>query len=183
MLRSLLRRTADARAERAARAGRPAPAQGTVDRADIDRFAQLAERWWDPDGPHGPLHRFVPVRMQVIRDALAPLAKGTTGRQVLAGLTVLDIGCGGGLLSEPMRRLGATVTVGDDLTVKTPMAVDLMVLVVGGYAAVKMFQAATTEKTQRSKDLLDAGVHKAQKKKNQGSRRRRPSGSSGTPSV
>tara|TARA_B100000085_G_C18110406_1_gene336986 strand:- start:17 stop:421 length:405 start_codon:yes stop_codon:yes gene_type:complete len=79
--------------------------------------------------------------------------------------------------------LGATVTVGDDLTVKTPMAVDLMVLVVGGYAAVKMFQAATTEKTQRSKDLLDAGVHKAQKKKNQGSRRRRPSGSSGTPSV
>lgn len=79
--------------------------------------------------------------------------------------------------------LGATVTVGEDLTVKTPMAVDLMVLVVGGYAAVKMFQAATTEKTQRSKDLLDAGVHKAQKKKNQGSRRRRPSGSSGTPSV
>lgn len=110
MLRSLLRRAADARAERAPRAPHEASARGTVDRADIDRFALLAERWWDPDGPHGPLHRFVPVRMQVIRDALAPLAKKARGRQVLAGLTVLDIGCGGGLLSEPMTRLGAKVT-------------------------------------------------------------------------
>ena len=108
MLRSLLRRAADARAERAPRAPLDAPARGTVDRADIDRFALLAERWWDPDGPHGPLHRFVPVRMQVIRDALAPLAKKAKGRQVLAGLTVLDIGCGGGLLSERLgpRELG-----------------------------------------------------------------------------
>ena len=110
MLRSLLRRAADARTERTPRAPVDVSARGTVDRADIDRFAKLAERWWDPDGPHGPLHRFVPVRMQVIRDALAPLAKKAKGRQVLAGLTVLDIGCGGGLLSEPMTRLGARVT-------------------------------------------------------------------------
>ena len=110
MLRSLLRRAADARAERAPEPAPRAAKSGTVDRADIDRFAQLAERWWDPDGPHGPLHRFVPVRMQVIRDALAPLAKNPRGRRVLAGLRVLDIGCGGGLLSEPMTRLGATVT-------------------------------------------------------------------------
>lgn len=120
MLSSLLRRAAQARARRApgspaegspAANGRSdATARGTVDAADVDRFAQLAERWWDPDGPHGPLHRFVPVRMQVIRDALAPLAGKADGRKVLAGLRVLDIGCGGGLLSEPMTRLGATVT-------------------------------------------------------------------------
>ena len=110
MLRSLLRRAAEERAERAPHPARQADSRGTVDHADIDRFAQLAERWWDPDGPHGPLHRFVPVRMQVIRDALSPLAKGDRGRQVLAGLSVLDIGCGGGLLSEPMTRLGAKVT-------------------------------------------------------------------------
>ena len=85
-------------------------AAGTVDAADVDRFAKLADRWWDPEGPHGPLHRFVPVRMAIIRDALAPLSKLGTARQALAGLDVLDIGCGGGLLSEPMSRLGAKVT-------------------------------------------------------------------------
>lgn len=87
----------------------PPPGGGTVDPADVDRFARLADRWWDPDGPHGPLHRFVPVRMAVIREALARLA-GAAGRRPLAGLTVLDIGCGGGLLAEPMARLGARVT-------------------------------------------------------------------------
>lgn len=110
MLRSLLRRATEARGERTSPDGGSAPARGTVDRADIDRFAKLAERWWDPDGPHGPLHRFVPVRMQVIRDALAPLGKAAKGFRVLTGLEVLDIGCGGGLLSEPMTRLGAKVT-------------------------------------------------------------------------
>ena len=88
---------------------------GTVDPADVGRFAKLAGQWWDPDGPHGPLHRFVPVRMAVIRDALAPLATPVPAasdgrRRPLAGLSVLDIGCGGGLLSEPLTRLGARVT-------------------------------------------------------------------------
>ncbi|MCR9074048.1 MAG: bifunctional 2-polyprenyl-6-hydroxyphenol methylase/3-demethylubiquinol 3-O-methyltransferase UbiG [Alphaproteobacteria bacterium] len=114
MLSSLLRRAARGRAERLSqaspKAATPADGGGTVDPADIDRFARLAGQWWDPDGPHGPLHRFVPVRMQVIRDALAPLAKAPEGRQALSGLAVLDIGCGGGLLSEPMTRLGAKVT-------------------------------------------------------------------------
>ncbi len=84
--------------------------RGTVDGADIDRFARLAEQWWNPDGPHGPLHRFVPVRMTVIRDALAALVAAADRRRPLAGLSVLDIGCGGGLLVEPMTRLGARVT-------------------------------------------------------------------------
>jgi 2-polyprenyl-6-hydroxyphenyl methylase/3-demethylubiquinone-9 3-methyltransferase len=105
MLRSLLCRRAPGRAEAA-----PARPVGTVDPVDIDRFAGLATRWWDPDGPHAPLHRYVPVRMQVIRDALAPLSRAADARRVLKGLEVLDIGCGGGLLSEPMTRLGARVT-------------------------------------------------------------------------
>lgn len=83
----------------------------TVDPDDIARFARLADRWWDPDGPHGPLHRYVPARMAVIREALSPLSTSAGNRRrALAGLTVLDIGCGGGLLSEPMTRLGAKVT-------------------------------------------------------------------------
>jgi len=106
------RRASHRAAEPVAESGaeRPTASRGTVDGADIDRFAKLAEQWWNPDGPHGPLHRFVPVRMTVIRDALAPLAGSSDRRRPLAGLSVLDIGCGGGLLAEPMTRLGARVT-------------------------------------------------------------------------
>lgn len=82
---------------------------GTVDRADIARFESMADRWWDLDGPHAPLHRFVPVRMALIRDALTPLASEPTLRKPLKGVRVLDVGCGGGLLCEPMTRLGADV--------------------------------------------------------------------------
>ena len=84
---------------------------GTVDAADVGRFARLADRWWDLDGPHGPLHRYVPARMAVIREALEPLVPAAGDRRrPLAWLRVLDIGCGGGLLAEPMTRLGARVT-------------------------------------------------------------------------
>lgn len=103
-------RTALRAARRGSGTARAPAATGTVDRADVDRFAKLAGQWWDPDGPHGPLHRFVPVRMAVIREALAPLAAQASVRRPLAGLAILDIGCGGGLLSEPMTRLGARVT-------------------------------------------------------------------------
>lgn len=92
---------------------RTTTAPGTVDPDDIDRFTRLADRWWDPDGPHGPLHRYVPARMGVIRAALAPLSPSHDPRQPLDGLSVLDIGCGGGLLAEPMTRLGAAVTGAD----------------------------------------------------------------------
>ena len=85
-------------------------AGGTVDGADVARFGAMADRWWDLKGPHEPLHRYVQVRMHLIRDALAPLARQSSGRACFTGLRVLDVGCGGGLLSEPLTRLGADVT-------------------------------------------------------------------------
>ncbi len=88
-----------------------APGHTTVDPAEIERFSRIAAEWWDPAGKFAPLHRLNPVRIGYIRDRAAahwqrdPLADGP-----LRDLAVLDIGCGGGLLSEPMARLGAAVT-------------------------------------------------------------------------
>lgn len=92
-------------------AGSPRNASGTVDPEEVARFDRLAQTWWDERGPMRPLHRFNPVRVAYIRD----LAANRFGRDIradapLAGLAVLDIGCGGGVLSEPLARLGATVT-------------------------------------------------------------------------
>ena len=83
----------------------------TVDPAEIERFSRIAEEWWDPAGKFAPLHRLNPVRIGYIRDrAAAHWGREALSGQPLQGLSVLDIGCGGGLLSEPMARLGATVT-------------------------------------------------------------------------
>ena len=78
---------------------------------EIARFATLANQWWDPEGDFAPLHRINPVRLEFIRDHLCEL----TGTDPVApmpfdGLNILDIGCGGGLLCEPLSRLGASVT-------------------------------------------------------------------------
>lgn len=87
------------------------PPASTVDPAEIERFSRIAEEWWDPTGKFAPLHRLSPVRLGYIRDrAAAYWHRQTLAEQPLAGLSVLDIGCGGGLLSEPMARLGAQVT-------------------------------------------------------------------------
>lgn len=83
----------------------------TIDSAELAKFAAMADEWWDPNGKFRPLHRFNPVRLGYVRDwALRRFARDGAGRQPLAGLRVLDIGCGGGLLSEPLTRLGAAVT-------------------------------------------------------------------------
>ena len=74
----------------------------------------MASEWWDPDGKFGPLHTFNPVRLAYIRDRLAGhFGRDTRQGRPLAGLRLLDIGCGGGLLSEPMARLGAEVVGAD----------------------------------------------------------------------
>ena len=86
-------------------------ADTTIDRAEIDRFDRLSSEWWDPDGQLGQLHRMNPLRIGYIRDA-ACRRFGRDGRDpvCLAGLAAVDVGCGGGLLTEPMARLGAQVT-------------------------------------------------------------------------
>ena len=89
----------------------PSTAQSTVDPAEIERFSRIAEEWWDPTGKFAPLHRLGPVRIGYIRDrAAAHWGREALSGTPLKGLSVLDIGCGGGLLSVPMARLGATVT-------------------------------------------------------------------------
>jgi 2-polyprenyl-6-hydroxyphenyl methylase/3-demethylubiquinone-9 3-methyltransferase len=83
----------------------------TVDSAEIARFDSMAADWWDPDGKFRPLHRMNPLRIGYVRDRIcARLGRDPLAPKPLAGLDVLDIGCGGGLLSEPMARLGARVT-------------------------------------------------------------------------
>lgn len=87
------------------------PHAGTVDPAEIERFSRIADEWWDPAGKFAPLHRLNPVRLAYIRDHAAHHWKRDALSGVpLHGLSLLDIGCGGGLLSEPMTRLGAQVT-------------------------------------------------------------------------
>jgi 2-polyprenyl-6-hydroxyphenyl methylase/3-demethylubiquinone-9 3-methyltransferase len=83
----------------------------TVDAAEVARFEALADEWWDPEGRFRPLHRFNPERVRFIRDhACARFGRDARTENPLAGLRLLDIGTGGGLVAEPMARLGAAVT-------------------------------------------------------------------------
>lgn len=85
--------------------------QHNVDPSEVDRFARIAGEWWDPAGKFAPLHRLGPGRMSYLRDRLAGrFERKLPAAKPLAGLRILDIGCGGGLVSEPLARLGASVT-------------------------------------------------------------------------
>jgi 2-polyprenyl-6-hydroxyphenyl methylase / 3-demethylubiquinone-9 3-methyltransferase len=89
---------------------REAPAAGTIDQEEVARFSRVAGQWWNPRGPMAALHKFNPVRLAYIRDrAAAHFARDAARLDSLAGLRILDIGCGGGILSEPLARLGASV--------------------------------------------------------------------------
>ncbi len=84
---------------------------GTVDDREVAKFEAMAEEWWDPRGKFKPLHRMNPVRLDYILDQIDfEFGIERAQRTPLAGLEILDMGCGGGLLSEPLARLGATVT-------------------------------------------------------------------------
>ena len=86
------------------------PPRSSIDAADVERFSRIAAEWWDPKGKFAPLHRFNPVRLAYIRDqALHRFVRDGALRRPFEGLRLLDIGCGGGLLSEPMARLGFQV--------------------------------------------------------------------------
>src|SRR5476651_809360 len=83
----------------------------SVDPEDVERFSRIAAEWWDPNGKFAPLHKFNPIRLAFIREqALARFGRDGAVRAPFEGLRLLDIGCGGGLLCEPMARLGFEVT-------------------------------------------------------------------------
>lgn len=84
----------------------------TLDPAEIAKFSALAAEWWNPDGPFGALHRLNPIRLQFVRD-LALRTFATAPRKPLEGLDVLDLGCGGGLVTAPLARMGGNVTAID----------------------------------------------------------------------
>ncbi len=93
-------------------------ARTTIDQSEVDRFSAMAAEWWDPAGKFRPLHKFNPVRLAFIRDTIAEnFGRDPKAPRPLAGLRVLDIGCGGGLLCEPVARMGADV-VGADASEK-----------------------------------------------------------------
>jgi len=86
----------------------------TVDPAEIARFSALSTEWWDPRGRMRPLHRFNPVRLAYVRDAAArKFSRDPNRLDSLAGLRILDIGCGAGILAEPLARIGASVLGAD----------------------------------------------------------------------
>ena len=97
--------------------------QSTIDQAEIDKFQAMAAEWWDPEGKFKPLHMLNPCRLDYITSQIAvEFERDLTGPLPFKGLRILDIGCGGGLLSEPMARLGADVVGADAAERNIPVA-------------------------------------------------------------
>ena len=82
----------------------------SVNKKEIDKFSKIADEWWDPEGKFKPLHKFNPTRIKYIKENIINNFKLKNKFKPLSGIKILDIGCGGGLLSEPMSRMGANVT-------------------------------------------------------------------------
>ena len=89
----------------------------TINKKEIEKFSKIAEEWWDPEGKFKPLHKFNPIRISYIKNNIIDSLKLENTKKPLNKVKILDIGCGGGLLSEPMSRLGADV-VGIDASDK-----------------------------------------------------------------
>ena len=127
-------------------------ARVSVDDGEIERFSRIAEEWWDEKGKFRPLHALNPTRLGYLRGQIeARFGKATDGGAPLKGLSLVDIGCGGGLIAEPMARLGATVT-GIDAAEKN--------IAVASLHAEKMglsihYRATTAEALQAEKAQFD----------------------------
>tara|TARA_B100001057_G_scaffold59870_1_gene53047 strand:+ start:151 stop:879 length:729 start_codon:yes stop_codon:yes gene_type:complete len=89
----------------------------TINKKEIEKFSRIAEEWWNPEGKFKPLHKFNPIRISYIKNNILNSLKLKNKKKPLKNIKILDIGCGGGLLSEPMSRLGANV-VGIDASEK-----------------------------------------------------------------
>jgi 2-polyprenyl-6-hydroxyphenyl methylase/3-demethylubiquinone-9 3-methyltransferase len=120
----------------------------SIDPVEVERFSRIAAEWWDPRGKFAPLHRFNPVRLAFIRDqALYRFGRDPGARRPFEGLRLLDIGCGGGLLSEPMSRLGFQV-----------MGVDASARNIGTAAAHAAQQGLSIDyRASTAEDLVAAG--------------------------
>src|SRR5215831_5240695 len=124
----------------------------TVDEAELARFAALASEWWDPRGKMAPLHKFNPVRLGYIRDiACKRFGRDPKKLDCLKSLRMLDIGCGGGILSEPLARLGAQMVGADpaaeNITAATAHAEEAGVVV--------DYRATTAEELAAAKERFD----------------------------
>ena len=82
----------------------------SVNKKEIEKFSKMATEWWDPNGKFKPLHKFNPIRIKYIKENIINDFKLKNKKKPLEKINILDVGCGGGLLSEPMHRLGANVT-------------------------------------------------------------------------
>ena len=82
----------------------------TINKKEIEKFSKIAEEWWNPEGKFKPLHKFNPIRISYIKENIIKSFKLGNKKNPLQNIKILDVGCGGGLLSEPMCRLGAEVT-------------------------------------------------------------------------
>ena len=82
----------------------------SVNKKEIEKFSKMAAEWWNPEGKFKPLHKFNPIRIRYIKENIINNFKLENKSKPLSGINILDIGCGGGLLSEPMSRMGANVT-------------------------------------------------------------------------
>ena len=82
----------------------------SINKKEIEKFSKIASEWWNPEGKFKPLHKFNPIRIKYIKENIISNFKLKNKAKPLLGINILDIGCGGGLLSEPMARMGASVT-------------------------------------------------------------------------
>ena len=89
----------------------------TINKEEVEKFSKIAEEWWNPNGKFKPLHKFNPIRIEYIKNNIIKDFNISSNQKPLKGVSILDIGCGGGLLSEPLARLGAEV-VGIDASKK-----------------------------------------------------------------